>query len=282
MESKPLGGAHRRLISELRTLREGAGHSGVRFGDLLDWSQSKVSKIENGRTRPSIADVEAWTAACDASDDLTQELVMLAEAVSTEVRAWSSRRGTLAARNSEIAQAEAATTHLQNFQPAVVSGLLQTAEYARRVIDMVDVTGEKDVGAAVAVRLERQTVLYDQSKTFEFILTEGALRWRPGPANLILAQLDRLMSIATLPNVTIGVLPFDQEAVALYTNGFTIFDVPDDPFVLVETNTQELYLHEAGELATYRQIFARLHDSAMIDEVAVTAIRRIMTDITRE
>jgi transcriptional regulator with XRE-family HTH domain len=282
MESEKPSHARQQLLSELKRLREEKGLSGQRLGEVLQWSQSKVSKIENGRTRPSVADIEAWAQACGAGEARTADLVSLAESALTEARTWGPRHGTLAARNREIAQSEQAATHLQNFQPAVFSGLLQTADYARRVIAMLDVAGTRDVAAAVAVRVERQTVLYDPAKRFEFLLTEGALRWRPGPHALMLAQLDRLLSIATLPNVTIGVLPFSREAVALYTNGFTIFDIPDEPYVLVETLTQELRLHEAGDLETYREAFARMRAAAATDADAVEVIQHIRADLAAE
>ena len=279
MASSPAGGDRRRLAAELRRLRDAGGLSGQRLGDLLGWSQSKVAKIENGRTRPSVADVEAWAAATGVGEDARAELAALAESVATDARPWSSRHGTLAARNLEIAQVERETTHLQNFQPAVFPGLLQTADYARRVISMLDVAGQRDVAAAVAARMERQTALYDQGKRFEFMLTEGALRWRPGPPELMLAQLDRLLSVMTLPNITVGVLSFGQQQVVLHTNGFTIFDAPGDPFVLVETLTQELYLHEDGDLAAYRTVFARARASAASGPDAISLIRQIMTEV---
>jgi transcriptional regulator with XRE-family HTH domain len=280
MESRRPSSAHRQLLSALKELREGKNLSGQRFGELLEWSQSKVSKIETGRTKPSAADVMAWARATGATDQQTAELVSLADAVLTEARTWSSRHGTLASRNQEIAYIEAETTHLQNFQPAVVPGLLQVAEYARRVITMLDVSGERDVAEAVRVRMGRQTILYDQAKAFEFLLTESALRWRPGPPSLLLPQLDHLLSIATLPNVTIGVLPNTDEAPALYLNGFTIFGIPDDPLVLVETFHLEEKLDDEANLATYRGLFARMWAAAATGDEASALIRRIMADVS--
>ncbi len=278
MTSRAVSGDHRRLITELKQLREAAGLSGQSLGDRLGWSQSKVAKIENGRTKPSLADVDAWADATGAAEGTRVGLAELAESASTETRAWSPRHGTLAARNLEIARVERETTHLRNFQPAVFPGLLQTADYARRVVSLLDIAGTRDVGAAVAVRMERQTVLYDQEKRFDFLLTEGALRWRPGPPALMLAQLDRLLSIMTLPNVSVGVLPYTRQQVALHTNGFTVFDLPDDPFVLVETLTQELYLHEDSDIATYREVFSRMQGAADSAPGAVAVIRQVMAD----
>lgn len=266
--------AHRQLIRELKRIREDADLSGQALGDRLGWSQSKVSKIENGRTRPSMDDVAAWARACSLTEEAAGELLDQAEGLATETRSWASRHGTLAERNRGIGMVERDMTGLQNFQPGAIPGLLQTAEYARRVITMLDVKGIKDVGATVTARMDRQAVLYDTSKQFEFLLTEGVLRWRPGPRSLMLAQIDRLLSVATLPNVEIGVLPFDQEATALSINGFTIFEVEDDPWVLVEMMHGEDFAREEG-LQTYRDVFATLRSSALLGDDALRFLAEI-------
>lgn len=266
--------AHRQLIRELKRIREDADLSGQALGDRLGWSQSKVSKIENGRTKPSMDDVAAWARECSLTEEAAGDLLARAESVATETRSWASRHGTLAERNRGIGAVERDMTGLQNFQPGVIPGLLQTAEYARRIITMLDVKGTKDVGAAVTARMDRQAVLYDTSKRFEFLLTEGVLRWRPGPRSLMLAQMDRLLSVATLPNVEIGVLPFDQEATALSVNGFTIFEVEDEPRVLVELMHGEPEVDEEG-LRTYRDVFATLRASALQGDEALRFIAEI-------
>lgn len=253
------GSDRRRLASALRGLRLACDLSGDALAARLGWSQSKVSKIENGRTRPSLADVKAWAEATQAAADVKADLVDLATRVINQVHSWRAVHAIgLTQRQRDIAEIEAGSTLVQNFQPGILPGLLQTADYARRVLTMADIAGQRDVASAVAARLDRQSILFDQSKSFEFLLTEGVLRWRPGPPELMQAQLDRLLSIATLPNVTIGVVPFDIEAPVPYVNGFTIFHVPDDPVVLVEVLSTELLLADSTDLALYTQAYDRL------------------------
>lgn len=280
MESKQPSRAHRQLMSELKRVREDANLSGQRLGELLNWSQSKVSKIENGRTRPSMNDIEAWAGACSLSEEDTANLLDIAEGVVSESRPWTARHGSLASRNSAIGQTEQEMTGLRNFQPAVFPGLLQTADYARRVITFLDVAGQRDVAAAVAVRMERQAVLYDTSKQFEFILTEAAIRWRPGPRSLMLAQLDRLKSVATMPNVTIGIIPLNEEATALCLGGFTIFESPDQPYVLIECLATEHKLHDENEIAKYAVILDGLRGTAAMGADALTLIDEIRNEIS--
>jgi hypothetical protein len=129
----------------------------------------------------------------------------------------------------------------------MVPGLLQVADYARRVMEQGNPSSQADLAAAVSKRMERQTILYDQSKHFEFLITEGALRWRPGPPELMKAQLDRLVSMASLPNVELGVLSLDQEAVDAYLHPFVIFELNEETSVTVETYSTQLQVNEPQE-----------------------------------
>ena len=76
---------------------------------------------------------------------------------------------------------------VRNFQPGIIPGLLQTADYALRIMEIANIQGAVDLADAVNVRLARQEALYDQGRHFEFIMTESALRWRPGPPELLSA-----------------------------------------------------------------------------------------------
>lgn len=267
------------LARELLRLRTQTGLSGHQFGIRINASQSKVSKSERGLTLPAPETVRAWAVEAGADDDAVEQLVALAVECSRDLKSWAAEQGTFTTRNRAIGDVERSVTRLHNFQPSAVSGLLQTADYARRVITLLDPDGSRDVASAVAARMDRQTVLYDQDKEFVFLLAEGALRWRPGPPTLMLAQLDRLISLATLPNVTVGVLPFDQSADNLFLNGFTIFEHPDDPFVLVETYTNEEHIRDQASVDAYRQVFTRLRESAEVGAAAVAVLRRVMADL---
>jgi hypothetical protein len=127
---------------------------------------------------------------------------------------------------------------LSTFQTSVVPGMLQTAEYARRVFSLLPGTlAESDIPAAVAGRLNRQLALYETDRTFSFLITEAALRWRPGPAGLMAAQLDRIASVSTLDNVSAGVIPLGVPAVAMLTHMFVIYDGWDEQDTLVQVDT---------------------------------------------
>ena len=93
-------------------------------------------------------------------------------------------------------QLEASAATILNFQIAGIPGLLQVPEYARRVFAAGHPVGQPDIAAAVAARMNRQAILYDDSKHLEFILTEAAVRWRLGPENLMRAQVDKIIDVS--------------------------------------------------------------------------------------
>jgi transcriptional regulator with XRE-family HTH domain len=272
-----------RLAARLKELREGTGQSAETFGTARGWSQSKVSKIENARTVPSPEDVEAWATAGAAGAGLTAELVALAEAVGTETRRWAGRRhGTLAARSEEAGLAEAAAAAVRVFQCAVIPGLLQTADYARQVITMLGAADEADMAANVNIRMQRQDALYVPGKRFEFVLTEGALRWRPGTEAMMAAQLARIARTAAEPTVDIRVLPYAVQAPALYTDGFTIYEIPDEPYVLVETRRGEQFYREERDVDAFREDLERCKDAALAGDEAVGMVLDLRRELTAD
>lgn len=275
MPRQPQSPERRRLAATLKALRENTGRAAAAFGELHGWSQGKVSKIENGRTVPSPEDVETWATSAGASEAETAELIALAETVVTETRRWRGRRhGSLTARNEAAGAAEQEAELLRVFQPAVIPGLLQTAGYARQLMTLLRASDEGDIAAAVNVRMQRQDVLY-RGKPFEFVLAESALRWQPGAADLMAPQYDRLLTIATLPNVDIYVLPFSNPAPVLCLSGYTIYEIPGDPYVLIELLHGEEHLRGDDVLSAYREAFAQAKNAALADDDALGLIRQL-------
>jgi transcriptional regulator with XRE-family HTH domain len=181
-------------------------------------SQSKISRIETGRAVPTVFDVQAILRALDVPAQRADELMALARLANTEFRDFrSERRSGLHHLQSELETLERDACEIRFFLPTMLTGLLQTAEYARAT----------DLGQhpkALARRLERQRVLFDESKRFTFLLTEAALRW-PLLSHVGMAlQLDRLASVNRLPTVRIGVTPFREPLPVSPLNPFTVYD----------------------------------------------------------
>lgn len=285
----------RQLAADLRRLRDQSGMSGRKLAQKIGISQSKLSRIESGATIPTLPVVAAWAKALRAPAETRDRLAATTEAAFTEVQPWHALRSRTSAQDT-IQEREASARSVRVFQPLVVPGLLQTAGYARRVFSLIQApnakedaedTAEdnaednKDIAAAVAARLHRQVALYEEDREFGFLITEAALRWRPGPVPLLLAQIDRIASVSTLENVSIGLIPLAREAVAPMSHGFVIYDgYADgrDPFVAVETIHADLTTDDPADVALYERRWSLLQRMAVVGEEA----QAFLTTLSRE
>jgi transcriptional regulator with XRE-family HTH domain len=276
-------GRRRRLGAELRRLREQAGLSGRQLAEQVGVSQSKVSRIESGTAMPSIPEVTSWAAAASASDPASSKVMALANAAYTEVDPWDVAMREHPHLQDDIQEIEARSRAVLVYEPTLVPGLLQTAEYARRVFTMFEPAyAESDIPAVVRGRLDRQDALYNPARQFGFLITEAALRWRPGPRGLMLAQLDRITSISTLENVTIGVIPQSAQALTHVPHGFVIVEPADpeeDALVLAETVHANLTVSDAGQVALYRRHWSLLEKTAAYGADARDLLSGIATSV---
>jgi hypothetical protein len=247
------------------------------LSESLGWSQSRVTRIERGRIVATADDVEAWAQVTRAPRRVRDELSDLAYEAWTESRSWraSHRRG-LAARQREMGQMERSSTGLRHFQPEAIPGLLQSPSYARHVVAMADVTGQRDIDDAVTARTERQQILTEPGRQFRYVLTEGALRWRPGPPEVMAEQRDHLLAAAQMPAVSIAVIPFSRQAAAPYIHPFIIYEIPGAPMVLTEQYTGEMFVSDARDVAVYDRTFGLLQESALTGEAALEFIRSVL------
>jgi transcriptional regulator with XRE-family HTH domain len=275
-----------RLGAELRRLREQAGWSGRQLAEQVGISQSKISRIESGATVPNTPEVNAWAAAVNAPPGAVEQLLILTDAAYTEVHPWD-----IALRNrphlqDDIQEIENRTGTKLDYEPFVVPGLLQTAEYARRIFTMFKPAyADLDIPAVVAGRLDRQIALFDESQRFGFLITETALRLRVGPLPVMLGQLDRIRSLSTLENVFIGLIPHDAQVVTHVPHGFVIFESADreavDALVLVETVHANLTVSERGHVELYRRQWSLLDEMAVYEAEASELLDTIATDLRR-
>jgi hypothetical protein len=227
--------------------------------------------------------VAAWAQATGQTDDQVAQLVERADRAQAEVVNW--RRalpepGGLADIQREIQAIEQQARTFREFQPLLVPGLIQTAEYARRAFLAEEPDGP-DIGGAVQARLERQAALYDASRRFEFLMSEAALRWRMGPTAVQGAQLDRIRQVMTLSNVYVGVVPLDVEAPIWRYHGFAMFDdlIDDgDALVVVETLGRNLSIGDPEGVERYRETFWRLQEFAVTGPEA----RALIDQVERE
>ncbi|MCI0386624.1 helix-turn-helix transcriptional regulator [Streptomyces sp. CNQ085] len=257
-----LGRSGQELAKLLRDLRKRAGLSGVRLAARCNMSQSKVSRIESGKVRPSLVDIRQILRALDAPPKAIEEISALARQANTEWRNLRElRRKGLATRQAELKALEASSVHMRYFLLSMVTGLLATPEYVRASL----AHSSADTSRAAAGKLERQAVLYDTAKRFTFILTEQAVRWPVVAPPALAEQMDRLASLSHLPNVRIGVLPVGEPTQRVPLSTFTVYD---STLVTIETTSGSLFLHDGRDVQSYLDEFSGYEKSALFDDAA--------------
>ncbi|MGW0248823.1 helix-turn-helix domain-containing protein [Nocardia goodfellowii] len=244
----------RRALGErLRGLRESAGLSGSELARRAGWHQTRVPKIEYGKTKPSITDIQVWCRLTGFEGEIP-ELIATLRNVEAAYREW---RRTLSSgtkqKQHEILRLMQQSKVMRVFQPLLIPGLLQTAEYAsailRRSIRFHGIPDDLDEG--VAKRLERQQVLYRGDRRFHLLMGEQALYNNVGGESVMRGQLDRLLAATVLPRITFGIVPLSAELPMQLTN-FVMFD---ERRVTVEGVTAELTITQPGEIKVYHRTF---------------------------
>ena len=127
--------------------------------------------------------------------------------------------------------------------------------------------------------MARQTVLYETGKRLEFVIGEAALRWWPGPAEMMAGQLDRIGVIAGLENVTIGILPLDREVPVWHSHGFTMFEQADSTLVHLELLGAGQNVRDPDQVTRYVTAFERLQKAAVVDQEALALLERLTAQL---
>ncbi|MEZ0072503.1 helix-turn-helix domain-containing protein [Planotetraspora sp. GP83] len=270
------------LGAQLRQLRENAHLSGKDLAERLGWQPSKVSRIENARQTATEDDVVVWTQAVRAGPETVDGLIAQTVGLLEQQDSWRQRhKSGLAALQEDIRDLESRTKLFRVFEPGVVIGLLQTAEYARHIFSKVRRLYETtdDIDAAIRVRMQRQEILYDPSRRFRFIMPESVLRYRLAPSDVMRGQLDRLLAVTTLPNVEFGIVPFEAPLPAALVNAFWIYN---DSMVGVATRTKDLVLRDPDDVAFYAQAFEEFCEVAAYGDAARAVIVRVLDDYGRQ
>ncbi|OLT12259.1 transcriptional regulator [Pseudonocardia sp. CNS-139] len=255
--------AREALGATLRDLRKAAGLTARQLAEQTGQHYTRVSKIENGVQAPTDDDVRKWCRVCSA-DDQAPDLIATARSVESsylELRRQSraGMKRVIGAHTSELYQR---TRQFRIYEHNVIPGLFQTAAYTSAMLTFWAgfLNAPHDIDQAVAERMDKQQVIYRSGKRFAVLLEEQALRTWFGTAETQLGQLDRLLALMSMPNMSLGIIPLLTERTAVGSAGFWIFD---DSLVALETPTASIEVNRPREIALYARMFDALSGSAL-------------------
>lgn len=254
----------RRLRAELRRVRLEAGLTQDQVAEAMDWSLSKLIRIENGSVSISTNDLKAILQYYKITDsDRVADLIAMGR-VARERSWWSEYRDIASRQTLQLIEYEAAAMICRNFQLAVAPGLLQTEEYARAVLEKHNPERTRaEVDELVRFRMRRQELIdrADPPLLF-FILDEAVVRRQVGGPAVMRGQLQRLIEVSDKPNVTVEVVPFSAGFHLGTLGPFVIYEFPDDAdddTVYLESQHGEFINRDnPDEILAYRERFEQL------------------------
>ncbi|MEU6356796.1 helix-turn-helix transcriptional regulator [Streptomyces sp. NPDC047072] len=273
----------RRLSIELKKLREKSALTCAQVGESLDWSGSKVNRMETGSGRVQPSDIEALCRFYGTSDELREFLKALAREAKT--RGWWQVHGSGVPEwfNIYIGLEQEAATFRQ-YQCELLPGLMQTEAYTGELHKTGAHMSAEDIDKAVRVRMERQALLTRaDAPDAWFIVNEGALRNIIGDRALMREQLEHVLDSAELPCVTVQVLPFDAGTYPA-TGTFTMLGFPDqeDPDLVYRDGiTDAVYLEGEHHVREYTRAFDGLRAAALSPQRSVQLIETVLKEYAK-
>ncbi|TXS55620.1 helix-turn-helix domain-containing protein [Streptomyces sp. t39] len=256
----------RRLGQELRRLRELKGMTAEEVAERLLVSQSKISRLENGRRSISQRDVRDLCGVYEVEDHrIVDSLMQMAK--DSRQQGWWHAFGDIP--YSVYIGLETDAASLRVYEPQVVPGLLQTRQYAEALITgALPESAHADVDKRVSVRLRRQERIRDAENPLRLwaVIDESALRRRVGSRQLMREQLEHLVELSHEPHVTVQVLPFDMGAHPGINGQYAILEFPDtsdSSVVYIEGVTSDLYLEKANDVQKYSVMYEHLRAQAL-------------------
>lgn len=260
----------------LRKLRTDRGLSVEDVTSRLLFSPTKLSRLETGRVGASPRDMRDLCNLYKITDPAERDR-LTALAREGKQRAWWQQYSLPYATYVGL-EAEAAA--ISDFNSDVVTGLLQTEDYARAIFDIAEPPLDPEtIDQRIRARVKRQAILSGGGRPrIEFIIDEGALRRPVGGSAVMGAQLERIVKVASLSLVTFRIIPLDIGAHPAMDSTFVILDF-DEPMVndvvYVEGLVGNIYFEEPADLDRYRGIFSRLRAMALDPAESVSLARRI-------
>ncbi|MEU9100533.1 helix-turn-helix transcriptional regulator [Streptomyces sp. NPDC048361] len=271
----------RKLGEELRRLRDRVGLTSGEAAALVGWHQSKVSRIETGRSGVKPADVARLLDAYEVPDpQLRAMLGALADSAESGGVAWArAYSGLLPPQYRDFISLEAQARSARTLETSVVPGLLQTPAYARAMTRaaLAELPPAK-VDSLVEVRIARQEVLRaDPPLVLGAVIDEAVVRRRVGGRAAMREQLRHLLDVAALDHVRLQVIPFHHGGYVGLTGPFLIFSFPaisDLDVVVIDHLTSSLYLERREDLEAYSAAFQTVQALALSSEDSLDLIAR--------
>ena len=268
------------LGAQIRSVRQGAGLSQRAAAKKLKIGNATLSRIESGETPPTPDELVEMLEVLGATEAQSEEILALAS--DTSGNAWLAV--TLPEQRAQLAALldfEQMATHITNVAPLLIPGLLQSSGYARAVMRAAGIPDD-EVETRVAVRMGRRDVLLRADPTnLLAIIGESVLRRPVGEPRVMTEQLDHLLKMAQLPNITVRVVPDNTGWHPALEGPFLLLANSATTLVHLENRRSGLFLNDPEDLAAYMAAVEKTLNVALDAEQTAALISREAERIRR-
>lgn len=272
----------RRLRAELRNLRESAQLTQKDVADRLEWSVSKVIRIENGSTNVGTTDLRALLMLYNVTDEQKIKQLIEEGRASRQSAWWTRFRPLIDPQLYVFIGYEASATRIRQYQSLTMPGLLQTPEYTTALVTAYSGDPAK-VELGVSLRRERQRIVTSSGPRLEFVLDEAILRRNVGGAEVMRDQLRHIVGKSHLANISIRVLRFNARGHIGLRGSFSILDLTgfEDEYILVleEAVRDVLIRDDKKEIRKYVDAFKPLQDLALEEDESIAFIESLIAEL---
>jgi transcriptional regulator with XRE-family HTH domain len=275
----------RRLRTELRTARLDSNLTQDQVAKAMDWSLSKMNRIEKAKTGISTNDLKALLPLYRITDKKrTQELLDLARAARRHGW-WQEYSDVAPGRLLELIDYESAASTVHQFETTFVPGILQTEEYASAILQEFHSGNmpDENVRMLVELRTRRRDLLVGaEAPKFSFVLDESVVHRVVGSPAATSKQFRHLVSTAELPSVTIQIVPFTAGLHPGLGGAFEVVgfdDTDDENIVYFEDQRGDFIGEDPGEASRYLKAFHLIEEKSLAPADSLALLRKAAAEM---
>jgi len=267
------------LGTQLRRLREERGIAARDAARAISGSESKISRIELGRTSVREVDIADLLTLYDITDAAEREELLTLACQANQPGWWHQYLDVLPSWFQAYMGLEESAESIRSYDTQFVPGLLRTEDYAAAVIALGDYPLEESDRLVLLLK-ERQRRLASGGLRLRAIIDEAALRRSVGDAAVTRRQLEHLLGLCDLPGFTLQIVPSSAGAYVV-PGSFCIlsFALPDLPDVVyLEHLTSALYLDKPADVGRYSSALERLSGASPPPQETRDIIRALLAE----
>jgi|ERR1022692_2547444 transcriptional regulator with XRE-family HTH domain len=277
------------LRGEIVRLRKESGLTQEQVAAELEWSPSKLIRVEGGRSSITKVDLDALLTKYGVTSESTRERLQALNRGARERAWWDKYRDDIAPTYLDYVGFEAGATFIRLFESAFVPGLLQTPQYVEAVT--VKTVNPVRVAAVVGLRLQRQSELAQRSPRPRryYVVDEAVIRRHVGISKDPAIMPDQLRSIADQAErddlITLRVIPFTAGEYRGFSGPFTLleFDGGLSDVLYIETGRAPFANMVSGsdpQIAEFRDDFEALLEDALPSDKSIELIRNVAEEMS--